>query len=79
MSGGWYDYKQYDIQDIVEMMEEDLNNPELDSTIKTHIMLCKTQLEHAQIYVQRLDWLLSADDGWESFNKHLQEDIENDT
>ncbi len=80
MSGGRYDYKQYNIQDIVEIMEEDLQNPDVEMHTKTHIALCKHQLELAQTYVHRLDWLLSGDDGWESFNKRLQEELSiNDT
>ena len=31
----------------------------------------------AQIYMQRLDWLLSGDDGEESFLRRLKEDLNN--
>ncbi len=30
----------------------------------------------AQIYLQRIDWLLSGDDGEESFHRRLNEDLE---
>ena len=33
-------------------------------------------LEMAQIYAQRVDWLVSGDDGEDSFRKRLKEDIE---
>ena len=33
-------------------------------------------LRMAQIYAQRIDWLLSGDDGEDSFRKRLQEDLE---
>jgi hypothetical protein len=32
-------------------------------------------LKRAQIYAQRIDWLLSGDDGEESFLKRLEEDL----
>lgn len=33
-------------------------------------------LRKAQIYAQRIDWLVSGDDGNESFLKRLKEDLE---
>jgi hypothetical protein len=30
----------------------------------------------AEIYAQRIDWLLSGDDGEDSFRKRLKEDLE---
>lgn len=33
-------------------------------------------LKKAQIYAQRIDWLLSGDDGEETFHKRLKEDLE---
>ena len=33
-------------------------------------------LNKAYIYAQRIDWLLSGDDGEESFHKRLKEDLE---
>ena len=32
-------------------------------------------LKQAEIYAQRIDWLLSGDDGEESFLKRLEEDL----
>ena len=34
-------------------------------------------IKQAQIYIQRLDWLLSGDDGEESFLKRLKDDLTN--
>jgi hypothetical protein len=34
-------------------------------------------LKRAQIYAQRIDWLLSGDDGEESFLRRLEEDLNN--
>jgi len=33
-------------------------------------------IEKAQVYMQRMDWLLSGDDGEESFLKRLKEDLD---
>ena len=33
-------------------------------------------LERAAIYAQRIDWLVSGDDGPESFIERLEEDLE---
>ena len=35
------------------------------------------RLKTAYIYAQRIDWLLSDDDGEESFHKRLKEEIDN--
>ena len=32
-------------------------------------------IEKAVVYMQRIDWLLSGDDGEESFHKRLKEDL----
>ena len=34
-------------------------------------------LKKAYIYAQRIDWLLSDDDGEESFHKRLKEELDN--
>lgn len=33
-------------------------------------------LKQAEVYAQRIDWLLSGDDGEESFHKRLKEDLD---
>ena len=33
-------------------------------------------IEQAQVYMQRFDWLLSGDDGEDSFLKRLEEDLD---
>ena len=34
-------------------------------------------LQRASIYAQRIDWLVSGDDGEESFHRRLAEDMDN--
>ena len=77
MSGGHFDYNQYKIREIKDSIEQfivdnDYNflNSVLDEFKKGVKILAK-----AEIYVQRIDWLLSGDDGEETFLKRLREDL----
>ena len=91
MSGGAFDYQQHRIQDIIDTIQDeiDANNekPEYwwgewngqvysDETIaefKKGIEL----LKKAYVYAQRIDWLLSGDDGEDDFHKRLKEELDN--
>lgn len=90
MSGGAYEYYQHRIEYIAERIQEeiDLNNTPYgdmfcgewtgqrysDETIAKF----KEGLEilrQAYVYAQRIDWLLSGDDGEETFHKRLEKDL----
>ncbi len=88
MSGGRFDYSQYRITEIIDAIEQEIlnNNAEprpkdwfepnnfSDETIlefETGVKL----LKKAQIYAQRIDWLLSGDDGEETFHNRLAKDL----
>ena len=112
MSGGYYEYAQYHINDIANAIEEYINGYSLDEEdindyIKSRWLEDKEKeyirknkhtkpnpfdynketikelkkglaiLRKAYIYAQRIDWLLSGDDGEESFHKRLKEDLDN--
>jgi hypothetical protein len=89
MSGGQFDYKQYDIgriADEIEQMIRSNNSEELDEwgcrvgyqftpeTISRFDMAV-LYLRLAQIYTHRIDWLVSGDDGEDSFHKRLEHDL----
>ena len=83
MSGGFYDYKQYHINDIADATEQLIKNN--DSTDNSYCYSTETikefknglyYLQKASIYVQRIDWLVSGDDSEESFHKHLKEELD---
>ena len=86
MSGGHFDYAQYRIQEIMDSIEDEIrynNSPREDGdeprnfseeTI-SEFAVGLTYLEIAQVYVQRIDWLLSGDDSEESFHKRIIEDL----
>lgn len=81
MSGGHFGYIQYRINDAVEQMEADLANPysyanSMEQDIRDSLMLCLARLKEASIRLQRADWLLSGDDGEESYRRRLAADLE---
>lgn len=71
MSGGHFDYKQRAIEEIIEDLSQVIqaNNysPDIMETFRDGLLT----LKKAHIYVQRIDWLLSGDDGEESFRERL--------
>ncbi len=90
MSGGHFDYDQYKISQIAESIESLIyrndskeKNEYGDSlgygfskeTIKEFEKAVKI-LKEAAVYAQRIDWLVSGDDGEETFHKRLKNDLE---
>ena len=88
MSGGRFDYLQYRFTEIVDVIEQEIidNNAEPrpkdwfepNNFREETIAEFRKGIEYikkAQIYAQRIDWLLSGDDGEESFLKRLKEEL----
>lgn len=91
MSGGYFDYTQFRLNDAVDQLKQlvDRNDsterdeygdqighhysPETIDEIHCAIELTKL----AAMYIHRIDWLVSGDDGEETFHERLLEDIEN--
>lgn len=104
MSGGHYDYLQYNIARIAEETKDVIvknyvevpgrdykswdydDNGELYDWAKYYYCFkpetiekfkeAYRKLQEAYIYAQRIDWLLSGDDGEETFHERLKEDLE---
>ncbi len=85
MSGGYFDYGQYKISEISNQIERLLKrdydvceyNP-LDGLSGETLKEFHTALDLLKksfIYAHRIDWLLSGDDGEETFHKRLIEDL----
>ena len=86
MSGGHFQYKQYEIGYIADEVEQlILTNTSKETNewgdIKGAFYSEETiaEFEHAlkllreaHIYVQRIDWLVSGDDGEDSFHSRLK-------
>ena len=78
MSGGHFDYKQHHIEDIADSIEAVLAKPveyELTEATLDEFRHGVAILRRAAIYAQRIDLLLSGDDGEESFHRCLAEDL----
>jgi hypothetical protein len=86
MSGGHFNYKQHSLldmaddigsailnNDITEKNEwgDNIGNRYSPETIAEFEVAVKV-LMWAYVYAQRIDWLLSGDDGEDSFHKRLQ-------
>jgi len=89
MSGGHFQYQQHSIMGIAEDIEriiegnddESINewgdkrgrgySPEVIEKLKEGVEILKT----AFVYAHRIDWLLSDDDGEESFLERLEEEL----
>lgn len=90
MSGGHFGYKQYEIGYIADEVEQliiENNTEELDEwgyrkgchfSEETMVEFRKglELLRQADIYAQRIDWLVSGDDGEDSFHSRLKKDLE---
>ena len=90
MSGGHFQYKQWEIGNIADEVEQlILDNdseekdewgdrkgyhfsPETIEEFKKGLVL----LRQAYVYAQRIDWLVSADDGEDSFHNRLKFELE---
>jgi len=86
MSGGHFDYKQHHLLDMAESIGSAIFNNDSEEpsewgdnigkrynpeTIAEFEKAVKA-LKLAYVYAQRIDWLLSGDDGEDSFHKRLQ-------
>ena len=78
MSGGYFDYNQHRINYIIESIEEQIDNngSEYSAEVINEFKIGLEKLKEAYIYAQRIDWLLSGDDGPETFIERLKEDLD---
>lgn len=89
MSGGYFDYENYKVDDLAFRLEghiEDNDSEELTDwgtprgrkysreTIK-EFTIALGALRLASVYLHRIDWLVSGDDGEDSFHSRLKEDL----
>ena len=86
MSGGRFDYLQYRFTEITDDIELEINNNNIktekwsdpnnfsEETIQ-EFKNAIIAIKKAQIYAQRVDWLLSGDDNESTFHNRLKEDL----
>ena len=86
MSGGHFNYNQYKINEIIQLVADLIRENKYpitqdekecafsDQTIKEFETAIK-YLQLASIYTQRIDWLVSGDEGEETFHERIKEDL----
>lgn len=62
--------------DWYEKYPEDKSHYEYPSEVIEEFKNAVEIINKAQVYIQRVDWLLSGDDGEDSFLERLKEDLE---
>lgn len=81
MSGGHFDYKdrqiEYLIQELEDLDLESLDNIEDKERFQEVLTYTKKILKIGFIYAHRIDALVSGDHGEESFYQRLKEDLDN--
>jgi len=80
MSGGHFQHQQYIIGDIADSIKSEIiknRDAEHKFSQKTINEFKKgiNILKQAEIYSDRIDWLLSFDDSEKSFHERLKEDL----
>lgn len=89
MSGGYFDYKQYElgyIEDVLKDLIEQNDDETLDEfgdkrgrgyseAVMDEFRTTLTLLKIVRACVHRIDWLVSGDDDEKTFLKRLDEDL----
>ena len=86
MSGGYFDYNQFHIDEIAREIERFLDErtdsdwdkqfySSLSEKTIEAIREYTQEIKKAAIYAHRIDYLLSGDDGEESFHRRVKEDL----
>lgn len=89
MSGGHFNYNQFQIQQIADEVEQlILDNDSDEKNQYGDVKGCHFApetiaefqkglkiLRQAYVYAQRIDWLVSADDGEDSFHSRLKNEL----
>ena len=91
MSGGRFDYAQYHIRQIAEQIQNTIEKNgkprkkeyeweedkyyEFPEDIILEFKRAVAILKIAEVYANRIDWLLSWDDGEDAFRRRLKEEL----
>ena len=84
MSGGYFDYQDYRLDEFAGLIDElitDQEDPEYQHerySAETLLIFKVTafQLRRMAVTVNRIDWLVCGDDGEIEFHERLQEELE---
>lgn len=78
MSGGYFNYDQNRILDIADKVMEIIESYESESLsepTRKRLREAVGYLNIAYTYAQRIDWLVSGDDGEETFHHRLEDEL----
>lgn len=79
MSGGAFNYRQHAIFEIIDQMSREMADPDFMMRYSEDVMERFREgikaLRIAYVHAQRADWLLSGDDGPESYIERLAEEL----
>ena len=80
MSGGAFNHEDYHIHGIGEQISELIRDNEERGEYREETMMRFREavelLRRASVMVHRIDWLVSGDDGEDTFHRRLREDLE---
>ena len=80
MSGGYFDYVQYAMNNAAEKLERVIRTADDEQSYSIETIQEFVEgyhyLVYAAAFLHRIDWLISGDDGEEAFHKRLAEDID---
>jgi hypothetical protein len=78
MSGGYFDYEQGRMKYMADRLASVIEtNDEFSQETLAEFLKGLVLLRAAAVYLERIDFLLSSDDGEETFHKRLKEDLKN--
>ncbi len=83
MSGGYFDYKQYQINQSADELQSYIDRlpeneyQEFSTETINKFEECVQILRKAHVMLHRIDWLISGDDCEEIFHKRLDQDLQN--
>lgn len=79
MSGGFFEYQEYRIEEIAEAIKECIRRAEdycLSEEVVAEMKTAVKNLEYSYVYVSAFDRLVSGDSSTESFFERLNNDLQ---
>ena len=85
MSGGAFEYKDYMLKEFADQIDQMVRDNgkedewgyvyDYSEEVLEKFRIAVDLLKKASIYVHRVDWLISGDDGDDTFLERLKEDL----
>lgn len=75
MSGGYFDHEHYKLESIADSIEDLIREGGYSTQTLELFKLGLQYARRAYVYAQRIDYLVSGDDGEATFLRRLSEDL----